>query len=201
VCRLLIGGLLGFLFGIPRTLQQEASQATEQNRKDRPQETNYAVNTNLDQISDWLTKILVGVSQIACLATVAWLGIPAVSYSTELTNAITREKLVEEVILTIQDNWKTIDLPVGASLSVRLEEAPTTGYVWINRTVGDVLIFQDSDFSQSLQGIIGGSGLRTSRFVVGKPGNAILLLKRMREWEGESSVLEVFSVSIHAIPR
>jgi len=58
---LLIGGLLGFLFGIPRTLQQEASQATQQNRKDQPQETNYAVNTNLEQISDWLTKILVGV--------------------------------------------------------------------------------------------------------------------------------------------
>ena len=58
---LLIGGLLGFLFGIPRTLQQEVSQATEQNRMDQQQETNYAVNTNLEQISDWLTKILVGV--------------------------------------------------------------------------------------------------------------------------------------------
>lgn len=39
---LLSGGILGFLFGIPRTLQN-------------------GVNTNLEQISDWLTKILVGV--------------------------------------------------------------------------------------------------------------------------------------------
>lgn len=39
------GALLGFLFGIPRGLQGGPA----------------AVNTNLEQISDWLTKILVGV--------------------------------------------------------------------------------------------------------------------------------------------
>ena len=42
---LVSGGVLGFLFGIPRTLQN-------------------GVNTNLEQISDWLTKILVGVALI-----------------------------------------------------------------------------------------------------------------------------------------
>jgi hypothetical protein len=46
------GGLLGFLFGIPRTLQGSA-QTGEQ--------TSFQANTNLEQISDWLTKILVGV--------------------------------------------------------------------------------------------------------------------------------------------
>lgn len=139
--------------------------------------------------------------RIACLAAIVWFGVLPVSYSTELTNATTREKPVDEIILTIQDNGKTIETPVGTRLSVRLEEAPTTGYVWVNKTVGDVLIFQDSDFSQAAQGIVGGSGLRTSRFVVGKPGNATLLLKRMREWEGDSSALEVFSASVHATPR
>jgi hypothetical protein len=47
-----IGGILGFLFGIPRTLQ-----GTAENRAD----TEIQANTNLEQISDWLTKILVGV--------------------------------------------------------------------------------------------------------------------------------------------
>lgn len=69
---LLIGGLLGFLFGIPRTLQQLSSPApasdTPENQDgarasagatgERPE---YQANTNLEQISDWLTKILVGV--------------------------------------------------------------------------------------------------------------------------------------------
>ena len=140
----------------------------------------------------------------ACLAAVGWLGISPIAYSTNITNitnitnAITREKPVDEIILTFKDNGKTLETHVGASLSVRLEEAPTTGYLWINKTVGDVLLFQDSDFSPASQGIVGGSGLRTSRFTVDKPGNTTLLLKRMREWEGDSSAVEVFSVSIHA---
>lgn len=47
---LAVGGLFGFLFGIPRTVQTKG--AGEDYRQE--------VNTNLEQISDWLTKILVG---------------------------------------------------------------------------------------------------------------------------------------------
>ncbi|MBX3080683.1 MAG: hypothetical protein KF716_03550 [Anaerolineae bacterium] len=50
---LFIGLLLGFLFGIPKTLQSETAVPTSERR--------YLANTNLEQISDWLTKILVGV--------------------------------------------------------------------------------------------------------------------------------------------
>jgi hypothetical protein len=56
---LFIGGLLGFLFGIPRTLQEDpvAGGAGNSSRNG----ISYKVNTNLEQISDWLTKILVGI--------------------------------------------------------------------------------------------------------------------------------------------
>lgn len=80
-----IGGILGFLFGIPRTLQRESGlttgsnpqQAAAQNEGMRQTaqkqaaetDTNYMANTNLEQISDWLTKILVGVglTQVAAI--------------------------------------------------------------------------------------------------------------------------------------
>jgi hypothetical protein len=54
----LFGGLVGFLFGIPRT----ATQSTDVNNNiDKTAKTSrYNANTNLEQISDWLTKILVG---------------------------------------------------------------------------------------------------------------------------------------------
>lgn len=55
---LLTGGLLGFLFGIPRTLQQETPEGSPQNPTGK---VSYRANTNLEDISDWLTKILVGV--------------------------------------------------------------------------------------------------------------------------------------------
>lgn len=50
----LVGSLIGFLFGIPRTLQGTSTATTATS----------SPNTNLEQISDWLTKILVGVGLI-----------------------------------------------------------------------------------------------------------------------------------------
>lgn len=64
---LTVGGLLGFLFGIPRTLRNDRLAVTvvEPGKTDASHRTqlaeDYAANTNLEQISDWFTKILVGV--------------------------------------------------------------------------------------------------------------------------------------------
>lgn len=52
---ILAGGLLGFLFGLPRTIN--AAGAANAGAE-------YQGNTNLDQVSDWLTKILVGVGLV-----------------------------------------------------------------------------------------------------------------------------------------
>lgn len=54
----LVGGLLGFLFGIPRSL------AGPEAAEERATTGGYRPNTNLEQISDWLTKILVGVGLV-----------------------------------------------------------------------------------------------------------------------------------------
>ena len=62
-----VGGLLGFLFGIPRTLQQDSPSPAPPSPAGAAvgigNSSTYRqnVNTNLEQISDWLTKILVGV--------------------------------------------------------------------------------------------------------------------------------------------
>jgi hypothetical protein len=58
----MIGGLLGFLFGIPRALQQASVVVPDPTMPlIQPASASDAPNTNLEQISDWLTKILVGV--------------------------------------------------------------------------------------------------------------------------------------------
>jgi uncharacterized membrane protein YqgA involved in biofilm formation len=46
------GGVIGFLFGIPKSRQVESQTATRR----------YLGNTNLEEISDWLTKIIVGLA-------------------------------------------------------------------------------------------------------------------------------------------
>lgn len=67
----LTGGLMGFLFGIPRTLQHDRTDTIAANGQGKANDSSvtYQVNTNLEQISDWLTKILVGVglTQITAL--------------------------------------------------------------------------------------------------------------------------------------
>lgn len=53
----IIGVVIGFVFGIPRRVQDGSASG-------RPGDAGYAVNTNLEQISDWLTKIIVGVGLV-----------------------------------------------------------------------------------------------------------------------------------------
>src|SRR5712691_3497516 len=62
----LVGGLIGFLFAIPRSRQEQGVQPAgiPENDRARQRLSDYAANTNLEQISDWLTKILVGISLI-----------------------------------------------------------------------------------------------------------------------------------------
>jgi hypothetical protein len=55
----LAGGLVGFLFGIPRVRQR--GDVASSGGDDGGDGARYTPNTNLEQISDWLTKILVGV--------------------------------------------------------------------------------------------------------------------------------------------
>jgi GGDEF domain-containing protein len=59
----LVGMLLGFLFAIPRSLQHASSgeNGKAQGGSNSETQPRYGANTNLEEISDWLTKILVGV--------------------------------------------------------------------------------------------------------------------------------------------
>ncbi len=58
----LVGGLIGLTFGIPKTVKVEAppggAAAVADGTKKR--HNDYSSNSNFEEISDWLTKILVG---------------------------------------------------------------------------------------------------------------------------------------------
>ena len=58
------GILVGFLFGIPRIVQRDASQSGVSRPIAQIQSTSLGINTNLTEISDWLTKIIVGVGLV-----------------------------------------------------------------------------------------------------------------------------------------
>ncbi len=57
-----VGAILGLLFGIPRSLQAGAHDP--KNNEPGAAGGGFGENTNLEQISDWLTKILIGASLV-----------------------------------------------------------------------------------------------------------------------------------------
>jgi len=57
---LAVGAAIGFLFAIPRAVQEPAERRGALAQFETP----YQVNTNLEQISDWLTKIVVGLGLV-----------------------------------------------------------------------------------------------------------------------------------------
>ncbi|WP_371480126.1 hypothetical protein [Kitasatospora sp. NBC_00315] len=65
-----LGGGLGFLFGVPR-MQAGGSAQPGPAAVGARQDASYLPNTNLEQVSDWLTKVLLGVglTQLGSLGT------------------------------------------------------------------------------------------------------------------------------------
>ena len=67
---LLSGGLLGFLFGVPHTREDGTGAGNKEPRGNEGRQTgssvstSYRANTSLEQISDWLSKMIVGVSLV-----------------------------------------------------------------------------------------------------------------------------------------
>lgn len=112
---------------------------------------------------------------------------------------MTKGHAVTETILTRADSGSTVDLRVGERLLVRLDESPTTGFAWTREGGNDALVEQDSDFAPASAGL-GGGGLRSFLFMAEKAGVVQLRLRLWRAWEGDSSVVEVFTATarIHA---
>lgn len=101
---------------------------------------------------------------------------------------------VEETVLTRADSGRTVDLRVGDRLLIRLDESPTTGFAWTGEGGDDTLVQQASDFAPTSTAF-GGGGLRSFLFMAEQAGVAELRLRLWRAWEGDSSVVGVFTVT------
>ncbi|MFN9546986.1 MAG: protease inhibitor I42 family protein [Cyanobacteriota bacterium] len=105
------------------------------------------------------------------------------------------------VVLTSADNGARISLPTGASVVLRLPENPTTGYRWTVAPHPPVVAMEEGDDTQS-GALIGAGGERCWHLRAISPGTTSLAFKHWREWEGESSVIERYALTVHVMaPR
>jgi CheY-like chemotaxis protein len=128
-----IGGLIGFLFAIPRSLQglspsdsANATRAPGPGQQTQSDKANYRPNTNLEQISDWLTKILVGVG----LTQLPNIGHGVISISTFASRGM--------------EQFQHADIFVAGTLLYFLILGFLFGYLWTRLNLAEALSTSDA---------------------------------------------------------
>jgi inhibitor of cysteine peptidase len=102
--------------------------------------------------------------------------------------------------LSREDNGKLIELRQGDVIILSLQETPTTGYRWAVDNIDEkILELQNEGFHIAPKAGIGGSGTRTFSFRAIAVGSVNLKLKLWREWAGDSSIIERYSLTIKVL--
>ena len=97
--------------------------------------------------------------------------------------------------VTSAEDGTSIEADVGDTILLRLADNPTTGYRWeLEPVTGDSLVLDDEPSS----GAMGGGGVTTWTLSVIAAGTISIALKQWRPWEGDASVLDRFTLTVHA---
>ena len=101
-----------------------------------------------------------------------------------------------DTTLTNADAGRTVAVDSGDTIVVRLEENPTTAYLWQVEQLDSGVLEKVSDDYQIAGGSgIGGGGERKLVFRAINSGTSPLHLKSVRQWEPDNPS-SVFSVTI-----
>ena len=100
--------------------------------------------------------------------------------------------------VTSAEDGTSIEADVGDTILLRLADNPTTGYGWeFEPVTGDSLVLTNSGYEPS-SGAMGGGGVTTWTLSVIAAGTISIALKQWRPWEGDASVLDRFTLTVHA---
>jgi inhibitor of cysteine peptidase len=103
-------------------------------------------------------------------------------------------------VLTTADNGRTVELPVGDEVALRLPENATTGYRWaIDSADANLVDIKEGPYVSTSEKM-GGGGEAQWLIKAKAPGTTSIKLKRWRQWEGESSVVERYEITLRISP-
>jgi hypothetical protein len=94
------GAVFGFIFGIPRTLNNPADRAAVAATASQDRVTTHAVmtaNTNLERMSDWLTTLLIGATLVQIKDIAHW--VSGLGEDLLKTGAIANDALVPVIVI------------------------------------------------------------------------------------------------------
>ena len=103
--------------------------------------------------------------------------------------------------MTIQlgesSNNSEVQASAGDTLEVRLPENATAGYRWALDHPDPALFAEESADANYPKSALGSGGMAILRVRTVAPGSGTLQLKYWRSFEGESGVIQRFSVKVH----
>jgi inhibitor of cysteine peptidase len=103
-------------------------------------------------------------------------------------------------VLTAADNGRTVELHVGDEVALHLPENATTGYRWaIDSADANLVDIKEGQYVSTSEKM-GGGGEAQWLIKAKAPGATSIKLKRWRQWEGESSVVERYEITLRISP-
>jgi inhibitor of cysteine peptidase len=101
-------------------------------------------------------------------------------------------------VLTAADNGRLVDLPVGDEVALRLpEDARLAGYTWaIDFSDANLVDIKEGQDVSTSEGEVDAQWLIMAK----APGATSIKLKRWQQWEGESSVVERYEITLRISP-
>lgn len=100
--------------------------------------------------------------------------------------------------LTDADNSTSVTLRPGEHVAIHLTENPTTGFRWaLEQGDEEIVELLDSAYVRAASSGLGSGGQRVLTCKATQSGTVLLRLKLWRAWEGETSVMKRFEVTIH----
>lgn len=94
---------------------------------------------------------------------------------------------MSDTVITQSENGTVVQLESGDTLTVRLEEVPTSGYRWTVRDIDERILYpEESDFKSHPDTGIGGGGTHDIRFEARESGTTALGMVLRQEWEPDN---------------
>lgn len=109
------------------------------------------------------------------------------------------KKVAMPPVLTLSDNGRTVNVPVGAEVALRLPENPSTGYGWAVEAKTNLVEISQREYVP-MSNMVGGGGEARWLIRAKVSGTTTIRLKRWREWEGERSVVERYEFTLLISP-
>lgn len=102
--------------------------------------------------------------------------------------------------MTPRQNGRVIVARVGDSIVLQLPENPTTGYAWALDSIDSTLLEAGAPAYHGAGAGLGTGGEKTWTLTARAPGRTRVALKRWRHWEGDTSIVERFAVTLDIRP-